>query len=95
VLDADGEQVGDPQEVRLEPGRTGLVEVPDEASVLRLQVRSGQVAATTVLWSQPDGAPPRSLVSAVPVLVPPAAPDSVVVGRLSPDVLRAPAAGAP
>ncbi|WP_460435336.1 DUF5719 family protein, partial [Angustibacter speluncae] len=94
-LDADGEQVGETEEVRVEPGRTALVAVPADSVQMVLRVASGEVAAAVVLRSEPDGGPRASYASVLPVLVPPPAPASVVVGQLSPDVLRAPAGSAP
>lgn len=94
-LDADGDQVGEADEVRVEPGRTALVGVPPDAVQMVVRVASGEVAAAVLLRSEPEGGPGASYSSVLPVLVPPPAPASVVVGQLSPDVLRAPASAAP
>lgn len=90
-LDADGEQVGETDEVRVEPGRTALVGVPPDAVQMVVRVVSGEVAAAVLLRSEPEGGPGASFGSVLPVLSPPPGPASVVVGQLSPDVLRAPA----
>lgn len=94
-LDDDGQRVGEPDEVQVEPGRTTQADVPQDAVAVLLRVRSGQVAAAAVLSSEPEGGPSASFGSVLPVLVPPPAPASVVVGQLSPHVLRAPAGAAP
>lgn len=95
ALDDDGAVLDEPQEVRVEPGRTLRVGVPREAVAVRLQLVSGRAAAGLLLWSEPRGERGASFLSVVPVVVPPPAPASVVVGQLSPDVLRAPAASTP
>lgn len=87
-LDAEGGAVGDPAQVRVEPGRTVLVAVPEGAVRLRLRP-TGSVHAATVLRSAPPRAAPGTFVAVVPVLVPPASPGSIRVSTLSPDVLRA------
>lgn len=91
-LGDDGEPLADPVVVDVAPGRTLTLATDEDAAALLLDA-SGPVTAAVLLQADSGPATARDFVSVVPVTVPSAAPDSVVVGPLSPDVLRAPVLG--